>query len=207
MADNDTQLHRLVQEALSEWARDNHQTDNGRDFPALVTWLSTAPAASSEEQEALGKLLKYARRHSLDSEQSQVLDKCLLMIFRSSAGHFLENPNSNARCLNMMTDIAGFLPYNTKTDLGGNETTLTEHLNIARALGALRQAGEAALGSDKERQAVEALLDALQEGLDFDFAGEPFSQYTRLALMKIAAANAVRGSSRTAKLVAKRLGS
>ncbi|MCL1898281.1 MAG: hypothetical protein FWG16_05615 [Micrococcales bacterium] len=189
-----------------DWIASYQSGQSGGGFEDLLARLASAPAASATEEQALDGVLSYARRGSLSDRQTEELKKCLLMIFGSSAAKYLENPKQNLRCIAMMRQIAGYLPNSTRMELGGQEMTLNDHVGLATGLVFFKQAQEASVGSVDERIAVMSMLHLLEEGIDFDFGGQPFRERVQSSLLNIGALNMSRGSDETARLIANGLG-
>jgi hypothetical protein len=172
-------------------------------FATLVKQLMDAPAGAVSEQKALTALIDFARAHRefvSRPAETELLGKALLAIFRNSAGQYLEEWKDKSRCLDMMRQIADFMPSQTRVALGDEAALpLAEQIKEIRALAALHVANEAPVGSSQERAAAEELGRLLAEGVDFAMGDKRFGETARRVLMGIASANQGRsdGSSLT----------
>ena len=81
--------------------------------------------------------MSFAGAHTLSTDDRDWLRRNLVVVFKNSAAAYLDDPSANARCLRMMEQIVDYLPAGTRVDFGGEDATLTEHVEKLRILAPL----------------------------------------------------------------------
>jgi hypothetical protein len=177
--------------------------DEQPQFASLLKKLAETPSGVASEEAALTALIDFARDHRefvSQRAEAKALETALLAIFRNSAGQYLTEWSDKSLCLDMMRQIAAFMPSTTRVALGTEAPLpLDKQIKLVRGLAVLRVANEAPVGSSREREAVEELGRMLTDGADFTIGEKSFAQAAQNALIGIASANTARpeGSSLT----------